>query len=444
MPYVVGLIDGIETSRFVPLSQIDSARDELLNVPYSWFIVFDLHSKFDANVSLELQVFQKSNDFFPENLSLKLKWFDSYHGDEILNIQGNMNDDENDLFSLVNVANATEEFESFEIYLNTGALDLVEGVSSFNKQKSLGRNVRHLELPEDTDKAPLTNNDLYDALVEFEDRPNYLVMFFNDDVQMFQTLLRASETLNVPFYVELDPKLQPEQMVQIANDLSAYSHRVIIIVNGVVARPNSAQVLRGKKYPRYGVGTLMGYTLLRNANTDAQGFADLKNPVAGYNFPMRWAGMEMRKDVKFNEDVRVMLAKAKVNVILLEHYDTGPRYVLSDCLTQYDSKTSVLRLMNSAEISMVIDNRLINICKRHLLKGKATFKSDALRECEEFLEAVSSDSVGWLVKSEDLGGKYVINITDRVDRPHDAVNLHAGYRPEGCTRAVYLTTSVHK
>lgn len=444
MPYIVGLIDGVETSKFVSLSQIDSARDELLNVPYSWFIVFDLHSKFDANVTLELQVFQKSNDFYPENLTLKLKWFDSYHGDEILNIQGNMNDDENDLFSIVNVANATEEFESFEIYLNTGALDLVEGVSSFNKQKSLGRNVRHLELPEDTDKAPLATNDLYDAIVEFEDRPNYLVMFFNDDVQMFQTLLRASETLNIPFYVELNPKLQPEQMVQIANDLSAYSHRVIIIVNGVVARPNSAQVLRGKKYPRYGVGTLMGYTLLRNANTDAQGFADLKNPVAGYNFPMRWPGMSMRNDVKFNEEVRVMLAKAKVNVILLEHYDTGPRYILSDCLTQYDSKTSVLRLMNSAEISMVIDNRLINICKRHLLKGKATFKADALRECEEFLEAVSSDSVGWLVKSEDLGGKYVINITDRVDRPHDAVNLHAGYRPEGCTRAVYLTTSVHK
>lgn len=444
MPYIVGLIDGMESVRFVPLSEIEGVRNELLGLPYTWFIEFDMHSKMDANACLKVQVTQKSNDFDPQNLQLKLTWWDSYYEDVIQTVKGNMNDDENDYSSIVNVAHATEEFETFDLYLNTGYMDLVEGLHSFNKKNGLDRNFTNFNLNEDTDKNPLTIDEMYDALVEAEDRPNYLVMFFNNDVQMFQTLLRASETLNIPFYVELDPTLQPEQMVQIANDLSAYSHRVVIIVNGVVARPNSAEILRGKKFPRYGMGTLMGYTLLRNANTDAKGFADLKNPVAGYNFPMRWPAMAMRKDVKFNEDVRVMLAKAKVNVILLEHYDTGSRYVLSDCLTQLDSKTSVLRLTNSAEISMVIDNRLINICKRHLLKGKATFKADALRECEEFLEAVSSDKVGWLVKSDDLGGKYVISITDRVDRPHDAVDLHAGYRPEGCTRAVYLSTSVHK
>lgn len=444
MTYFVGLIDGVETSKFTPLAQADSTRDELVNLPYSWFVEFNMHSKMDANVSLAVQIFQKSNDFYPENLILKLTWFDSYYGDEILSIQGNMSNDENDLLSIVNVANATEEFESFELYINTAFLDLVEGLPSFNKQKSLGRNVKHLELPEDTDKTPLSNDELYDVLVEFEERPNYLVMFFKDNVQQFQTLLRASETLNIPFFVELDPTLQPAQMVQIADELGAYSQRVVFIVNGVLARPNSAQTLRGKKVPRYALGTLMGYTLLRNANTDAQGFAAIQNPVAGYNYPMRWPGMVMRNDVKFNEEVRVMLARAKVNVVLLEQYDTGPRFVLSDCLTQYDSKTSVLRLMNSAEISMVIDNRLINICKRHLLKGKSTFKADALRECGAFLEAVASDNVGWLVKSDDLGGKYVLSITDRADRPHDAVDLHVGYRPEGCTRAVYLSTSVHK
>lgn len=442
MPYVTGLIDGYSETGFIPLANIDDHLAGLDSTPMAWALAFDTHSKMDDNVELKASIFQKSTSLAPEDLILKLTWVDTYHGDEVLSVQGTMSPDETDLSSIMSVALATEEFGMFELHVSDQFEDYIEDYEGFNELNSLGRKAVFSALDSDTDKTEIGGQELYEAIVEFEDRPNYLAMFFKDDMSLFQTMLRVSETLNIPLKVELDPTLTPDQMVQIANDLSAQSHRVEIIVNGVLARPNSAETLRGKKEPRYALGTIMAYTILRNANTNAQGIPPLQNPIAGYNFPMRWPGMQMRPDVKFSEEVRNKLAKAKVNVVLLERFDTGPRFVLSDCLTQYDSKTSVLRLTSSAEISMFIDNRLIQICKRHLLKAKANFKSDALRECQAFLEGCAT--AGLIVHSADLGGMYDISITDRVDRPHDAVDLKAGYRPEGAVRAVYLSTSVHK
>lgn len=442
MPYITGLIDGYNKADFIPMNEIDGALGNLDTVPFVWLLAFDTHSKMDDNVELKVSIFQKSASLAPEDMVLKLSWVDVYHGDEVLSVQGTMSPDETDLSSIMSVALATEEFGMFELHVSSEFENHIEDFEGFNALNSLGRQSIQLTLDEDTDKTELSEQELYEAIVEFEDRPSYLAMFFKEDLTLFNTMLRVSETLNIPLKVELDPTLTPDQMVQIAEDLSANSHRVEIIVNGVVARPNSAETLRGKKEPRYALGTLMAYTMLRNANTNAQGIPPLQNPIAGYNFPMRWPGMQMRSDVKFGEEVRAKLAKAKVNVVLLERFDTGPRFVLSDCLTQYDSKTSVLSLTSSAEISMFIDNRLIQICKRNLLKAKATFKSDALRECQAFLEGCAT--AGLIVQSTDLGGMYEISITDRVDRPHDAVDLKAAYRPEGAVRAVYLSTSVHK
>lgn len=445
MTYVVGLIDGELDAQKVLDEDLESFINDLKNneYPSSFAVAFQTHSVFNSDVELKVAVFQKGSSLTPETAVLKLTWVDSYTGDEVLSIQGTMSTDENDLSSIGNIAYAKEEFSYFELIIGDFFAEMLEEseYEFLNMPNGLGRNSYQLSLEAD-DRTALTMDELYDAIVEAEDLPNYVCMFFNNNVQLFQTLLRVSEKLNVPFYVELDPTLLPEQHAQIAEELSAYSHRVIIIANAVLARPNSAETLRGKKKPRYALGTIMGYTLMRNANTDSQGFAPIQNPVAGYPFPMRWAGMEMRPDVKYNEETKEMLAKAKVNMVLLERYDTGPRFVLADVLTQYDSKTSVLRLTNSAEISMFIDNRLINICKRHLLKAKTTFKADALRECRSFLEGCAT--AGLLVESADLGGKYTLDITDRADRPHDAVDLKCGYRPEGAVRAVYLSTSVHK
>lgn len=443
MNYFVGLLDGVADAAAIADDELETTLNKILEFPLSFGVLYKTHSVFDENVELKVAVFQKGSSLNPNTAVLKLTWIDSYTGDEVLSVQGTLSQDESDLSSITNVAYAKEEFAEFKLYVGDFFAEMLgEGDHTLlNLPNGLGRNFEQFTLDADT-RTALGMDELFDAIVEADTLPNYLCMFFNDNVQLFQTMLRASEKLNIPLYVELDPTLLPEQHAQIAEELSAFSHRVVIIANAVVARPNSAETLRGKKKPRYALGTLMGYTLLRNANTDAQGFPPLKDPVAGYPYPMRWAGAEMRQDVKYNEETKEMLAQAKVNMVLLERYDTGPRFVLADILTQYDSKTSVLRLLNASEISMFIDNRLINICKRHLLKAKSSFKSDALRECRTFLEGCAT--AGLIVESEDLGGKYTLDITDRADRPHDAVDLKCGYRPEGAVRAVYLSTSVHK
>lgn len=443
MSYFVGLMDGTLDAALVPDNVLDGLLPQVNDGPLSFGVLYETHSVFNDDVALKVAVFQKGTVLNPETAVLKLTWFDTYTGDEVLSIQGTMSTDENDLSSITNVAYAKEEFVNFQLFVGDFFAEMLESgeYDLLNLPNSLGRNFEELMLESDT-RTALSMDELFDAIVEAEDLPNYLCMFYDNNLPLFQTMLRVSEKLNIPLYVELDPTLVPEVHAQIAEDLGAYSHRVVVIANAVVARPNSAETLRGKKKPRYALGSLMGYMLIRNANTDAQGFPPIHNPVAGYPFPLRWGGAEMRPDVKYNEETKELLAKAKVNMVLLERYDTGPRFVLSDILTQYDSKTSVLRLSNAAEISMFIDNRLINICKRHLLKAKNSFKSDALRECRTFLEGCAS--AGLLVDSTELGGKYTIDITDRSDRPHDAVDVKCGYRPEGAVRAVYLSTSVHK
>ena len=444
MPYIAGFIDGSDGVLFVPEAEIESKIAEFQSMPHAWFAVLDPHSKMDDNVKLEIQVHQKISSLTPESTVLTLRYVDMYHGDEVLKVQGKISNEIENFESIASVAHATEQFAAFEVFTNDSFADYIADSKAFNARNTLGRNKVSLALDEDTEKAALSGDDLFDAIVEADQRPNYLAMFFKDNIPLFQTMLRASEKLNIPLKVELDPTLTPDQMILIANELSAYSHRVEIIACAVLARPNNSASIYGKKVPRYALGTIMGYTLLRNAQTNAQGIPPLKTPVAGYDFPMRWAGMQMRSDVKFNEETVVKLSDAKINVVRKETYDTGPRFVVMDCLTQYDSKTSVLCLTNAAEISMFIDNRLINICKRHLLKGKSDFISDALRECQSFLEQCASASAGLLDTSADLGGKYVISITPREDRPHDAVDLKCGYRPQGAVRVVYLITSVHK
>lgn len=474
MSYILAASDGYLGCIGMPQDQIEEAFEQVQNQPMAFALLIDTHSVMDDNVQLEVALFQKSSiSKKPEDTVIKLTWRDTYHNDVVLSVMGTLNPDPEDYASILSVADATEEFATFDLAIGKFFEEFMSGgvpgpdeivqlepmamaslagpppgvkpiVDAYNEVNTLGRKFVSLPLAPDTEKTALDGQNLFDAIVEFDDTPNYLVMFYNNNLPQFQTALRAAEKLNTPLLVELDPTLSLDQACQIAEELSAKSHLVWIYWNLVLSRPNNAQTLRGRKKPRYALGAILGYMLLRNSNTNAQGLPPLQNPVAGHYFPMPWGGMEMRSDIKLNDEALDRLAKAKINPVMRKKYDTGIRFVVGDCLTQYDSKTSVLRLTNASEISMFIDKRLIEICERHLLKGKTTYKADALRECQSFMEACASPQAGLLVESEDLGGKYVLAISDRADRPHDAIELNSGYRPEGAVRAVYLNTSVHK
>lgn len=412
----------------------------------SMVVDYQLNDFLGDDVALEVAFTQKSTVISPSNVVMTLNWRDTTNGDLIYSVSGTLTDDVDDFAGILNAAHATGYFDHFDLTIDDAQFvsDVVT-CDAWNELHSLGRAIVSITLPIDD---PLPNTDtVYQSLVMAEPSPSYIFTAFTGDATVFSQLLRAAQKLNIPLLVELDPTLTKAQAIAVASGLSAKDHRVIIVMNPTKSRSDNSASLSAPKIYRYAFGTLLGLALMRNANTNARGIPNIKQFIAGYDYPMPWRDIEMRKDFPWEADEQAQndLADAKINVIARERFDTGVRFVLSDVLTQYDEKNSVLNLANSAEISMYIDNTLSQIAKRHLLMDKETFKSDVSREAAEFLDACASAGTGLLVAADDLGGRfYTFDITDRPTRPHDAVNMKCGYRPVGTIRAVYLETSVHK
>jgi hypothetical protein len=166
--------------------------------------------------------------------------------------------------------------------------------------------------------------------------------------------------------------------------------------------------------------------------------------VAGYNFPLTtFKAMRPRADITLDEAALNQLAEAKINVVIQERLNSGTRFIFGDCLTQYDSETSALRLTNAAEIETLTANGVIEIIRRQLLTNTASFIERADTDCRQFLDACVT--AGLLKPADDLGGlPYTISISARESRPFDAVDVEFKRRPEGAVRAAYLTTTINK
>lgn len=410
----------------------------------SLVVDYELDDNLGADVELEVAFTQKSSVISAATVLMSLAWRDAINGDIIYSVSGTLTDNVDDFAGILNAAHATGYFNSFDITVSPAfATDVVTSVA-WNAINGLNRAKFSLALPDEV--ATANTDTLYKSLVMAEPSPSYLMTAFDGDVTVFAELLRAAQKLNIPLLVELDPTLTNAQAIAQASGLSANDHRVIVLMNPTKSRSDNSASLSAPKIYRYAFGSLLGMLLLRNSNTTARGIPDIKQFVAGYNYPMQWRDIEMRKDFNWEADEQAQndLAEAGINVVARERFDGGVRFVLTDVLTQYDKENSVLSLANSAEISMFIDNTLSQIAKRHLLSNKESFKQDVSREAIEFLNACASQGVGLLIPSSDLGGYYDFDISDRPTRPHDAVNMRCGYRPVGTVRAVYLETSVNK
>lgn len=435
----------------VPDDQIELLHNTIVNGSQFAFVVqCKLNTLLDENIALTVSMHQQDKIFSVEKTLLKLAWIDTKTKEPIIKIEGTLSGNDEDLSSITYSAMQCGDFEEFELVTAPDKMfyqSSIAGAPFFNMYGSLGRNSQTIQVQplDDEDIEDEDNDDLlYESIISTSPKPNYLAMIFpkNESLELFHTMLRASETLNIPLKVELDPNHSIQSACETAKFLQAKSHRVEIIWCALQARPNSARTEKGRKFPRYALGTILGMTLKRNTKVNMLGIPPLQRPVAGYDFPIHWKGIEQRKDLYFTDENRKSLAEAKVNVVRREEFDTGERYIVSDTLTQYEESASVLQLTNSSEISMYIDNRIIDITKRHLLKSKAQFYQDAQTECAQFLDKCVAS--GLLVKSETLNGYYSLSITPRLDRPHDAVDIKCGYLPDGCTRVAYLETSVNK
>jgi hypothetical protein len=378
----------------------------------------------------------------PENTIIALVWRDKVTDDVIYQIDGVVGLDAENTQSLINRMEATEAFKFIEVnVLSRSAFQTaIEASNAYNLPNSRSKNKISIDLPDDQPDA-FNANTVINLLVLMEPRPAYILLPQVEDLALVDACLVASNKLNIPFKGELDPTLTLDQGVSFSESLDADTSLCELVLSAIVARPRDAVSLRGRKKPRRVIGALMGDYLLRNARIDQKGIPPIHTPVAGFDFPFGFKGMEMRGDVLFDEAAVEKLAIAKVNVARRIVYDQGARFVLSDVLTQKKSADAALRLVNSAEIISYTTNRCQDILRRHMLKRKKAFLTDASRDIDAFLSACYS--AGLLVVGEDLGGKaFNFSLTPDSVKPFERVRLKLERCPEGATRAVIFDDDI--
>lgn len=408
------------------------------NVVAALSLNFITHS-FLQNTELEVAFFSKIS--VPTSLSditLRLRIIDSTTGDEVIKVQGIIDSDPDNLASIVAVADATEQFEQFDLLLND-ALSAILLCSAFNQANSLGRNKALLALPDEIPPA-FDADKTYTLITNLVDAPAYLVLPVGSELAVYVALLRVAEKLNIPLDVEVDSTITAEQVAQFAESLDAQTHQVQLIWSPNICRPRDAISLRGRKVPATYIGQYIGDKLLRNARTNAQGFAPIHYAVAWKDYPFKKKALELRPDVVLDEPTLEMLAKAKVNVVRPIKFERV-LYVLSDVLTQRQSKNSALRLVNAAEIAMRTKNDVVDILKNHMLKPTEDYLDKASKEIDKYLSDAATS--GWLKPAEDLNGKpFAFSLIPDKDYPFERVRLYLARRPEGATRTVIFDEDV--
>lgn len=403
---------------------------------------FDLANHLDSGVRLQAKVKQLSPTLDKDQLSLEVIFLDVATNDVIYRASGYLNPDEEATSSIVSIMDALEDFSQVELSFDPSEGDLLDlsDLDLFNEFNSLGRKARNVAVP--TAAMP-TVASVYDIIANQDIEPNSLYMQFTNDFGLFTQLLRVANKLNVDFWVELDPSLTLDQVYLIAADLAPFDHHVRLIWSPIRARPLNAVGLKGKKIPRHVGGYVMGQLLLRRGNTDINGIPPLHRPIAGYDFPIKFAGIEQNPEIILDDFPRKKLANLQVNVVQRVRYDTGVRFVIGDCLTAYGDNSSLLKVTNASDVSMFIDNGLKRIIKKHLLKAMESMIEDALKDCVKFLDACTTKERKLLVKAKEFAGFYDLSITPREDRL-DAVAVKCRYRPDGAARAAYLDTEITK
>lgn len=405
----------------------------------------ETHNKLNRGIVAKLALFQtEEGAYTPENTICRFSLVDSATDDEVLNIEGTLKDDEDDFATLKASALASGEFKNFNLAVDNSSFDVfIKQSRATNPLSSLGRN----ELSVDWTHTPITKSnvsDIFDIITGAEEPPTAIYMKLSDNTQVFTEALRAAKKLNIALTVELEPTLSIEQAIALAESIQSHDYRVDVVWNPTLSRPNNATSLKGRLKERYAMGTLLGRTMLRNANTNANGIPPLHTPLAGYNYPFNWLGLTMRDDVKMTDANRKKLAKARINTIYQERFSSGMRFVLGDVRTQYDVKVgSPLELTNARDVSMFIDRTVIEMARQHLLKPQSEFLRVITADIANFMDKCADPSQQLIVNSAELGGFYRLSVVPRADRPNDAVDIRLAYRPEGATRAVYLNTAVY-
>lgn len=350
-----------------------------------------------------------------------------------LDFYGALNN-ENDFFDSVETSYSVAQAAAIKTALETNGV--------LNELGSYRVKVKELDVPAST-VVDLTPEEISSALINMGERPRYITCCEIDSLPNIEAIAAVMNKINCHVLLDVGELTDWQTVVALAKSISIDDHRFWVFWNPNKSRPSPIPSVLSRKKWRPCVGDYLGQLLLRNGVVNASGIPPIARPVAGYDFPLLFRDMETLEGVRLtdNEEAQNALADAGVNVVLNERFEGGDRWVYADALTQYDSKTSVLRLINSSEIETYTTNLVLGIVKKHLLKGMTSFVTDATDECTRAIDACAD--AGLLTQSTELGGLYyALQITPRADNPFEKADVKFSRRPEGCARQVFLDTAV--
>lgn len=172
----------------------------------------------------------------------------------------------------------------------------------------------------------------------------------------------------------------------------------------------------------WGAGGLQaGYTCARNARTNAKGFAPKTSPISGKAWPLARAAV--RQIYTPRDDERSDLAAAQINPVLYDTFNAGGDWVITDCLTGYNSRVSYLKLQTVQEMSSHLDNVVALAAKEFSQKPMEEFIDLMDKFMGPLLE--NAQAAKWLKPAENLPGNaaFSYQITPDEAQPADLVHV---------------------
>lgn len=285
-----------------------------------------------------------------------------------------------------------------------------------------------------------TPDEVRKSLMGIQQRPNYIAVADMSSLPIIEAAAEVMDKRNCHLMLDVGDMTDWQTMVALVNSIDINDSRCTVLWNTSKSRPARAATVLARKKWRPCVGDYLGKHLLRNARINESGVPPLNEPVAGYRYPILFKDMEQMAGVDLDEEAQNAIAAAGVIPVIYEEFDDGGRWVYGDALTQYDSKTSALKLTNAAEIATYTTNVVTGIVKKHLLKAMSSFVDDVQDDAGKFLDQCAT--AGLLQPSADLDGKYYILTVTPIDNSFEKAKVTLIRRPEGCARQVIFSDTV--
>ena len=242
--------------------------------------------------------------------------------------------------------------------------------------------------------------------------------------------------INKQVIFDISGSLSVDAAITFANQFNFDTH----YVHWYWAPLRAVDPLNGGKLVFGTGGAQIGLRCRRNSQTDSNGVPPKNYPIAGKNWPLvRTAIVQIATPT--DEDLE-KLAKARINPVIFQAYNSGSAFVFYDSLTAAKT-TADRKLIAVAEMSSQVDDWVTSAVKEYLQLPI----SDTIKRTTDFLQLLFEglEAAKWLVPSAALENRsFVATVRPNAQRPKDRVDVDYWLSYDGTTRAIHVQQTISK